>query len=236
MEYAPESEAPAPGPEAAPEPSAPALPPDTGDAIQQMNALMAEGGLPLGRGQEGLSAEEVEAARAYNEVLDGLDGYQEPELGADPAEEGYDYEDGIPPDPEEALNQLVDDRVRQTLEPVFERQETERRETAILGLAERYPRLRDPEVLADVGGALDQAAEVYGNPAMRNDPHMVEIYYLAHEAMRAASNGEQFQPPASGAAIETGAGPSAPTEPGDPVENAWIRALNGDVQAEDIIG
>lgn len=148
-------------PEAQPEQGyeAPAPPPDIGDAIQQMHARNEEL-------QENGFAQEPYAEEA---------GY---ELGFPGEDQGYQpgYEELSP---EDAIQQLVDQRVNDHVGHWESVREGERRENEIRAFAQEHPRLAEPDVIESVGGFLDGMAQELGDDSIRSHPALIKIAYFA---------------------------------------------------------
>lgn len=218
-------------PPAAEEPVA--RPPNLTEAITQMKARV-EAGEPVPARPEPQPAEP-----GYVMVEVPAD-----ELGEEYADEGYGFEEGYGPEGgydepaegegytlEEALADVVDDRVQEVVRPYLEAIEGDLRKREVMQLVERYPRLSDPEVLADVAAEMDALAAEYGDESMRTDPRLLKSVYLAYEAELAMERGEPVEPPKQGATMETNAGPGGapPQKNLDPVEAAFLDKPSNDL-------
>lgn len=189
--------------------------PDITDGLAQRNAAF----------QPGDEVPAYQGGGYGDEQFHEADGY---------GSEGYYGKQGHEPDsPVHVLNELVDGRVHEQMQPMLEAIEGERRAGAILGLAEQYPGMRDPQVLAEVAGELDNLAAEYGDPSIRTDPYFVEQAYLAHEARRhfaqvRAEEGARQPSPRSEMVLETGSGPGVAPSRMDPIEAAYTKAMVGE--------
>jgi hypothetical protein len=190
-----------------------AQPGDLSDALSELKEIR-EGyrrGEPIrGYGQD-----------SYGPEYDDEGGYAD--------EGGYVDEGGYPDERaelEQTVGRYLDEAVSERVQPVLNAVEMQRREGALLDLAQQYPRLREPETLDAVSAELEELAADYQNPSLESDPAMVRLVYLAHEAERAGV-GAAEQPKAT-TRLETGAGPSpARDEELDPQTAAYLKALTG---------
>lgn len=184
-------------PESGAEQSTPA--PDVSEQLQALNARL-DTIAPLSPDEH--DPNELFGLLSGEEDL-GEGEYDEQPQGAGTDQPAADDEQQI----EQAFQEAIRERVADEVSPYLEQLELERREGALAQLAQKYPDLRKPEMLAAIQGRLSHAADRYGNPALLTDPGLVEQALLAERAVAAAANETPAQEArAQGAAVETGAG------------------------------
>ena len=124
------------------------------------------------------------------------------------------------------LRQLLSEEVEEQVAPYVQAVENSFREQQILQLAERYPALREPEVLDAVSAELEQFAQAYNTPGALTDPRLIEQFLVAHLAQQAVA--EAPEPSQDGAHLETGVGPGEHQQEVDPATAAWLNAAMPD--------
>jgi hypothetical protein len=179
-------------------------PPDVGESLQQMNQRLEELG----------------------SRLDETD-YEDEDEDWDPDALQYNPAIAQPEDDQnDILRQLLADEVAEQVKPYTDAVEQSFREQQILQLAERYPALREPDVLDAVSGELEQFAQAYNTPGALTDPRLIEQFLVAHLAQQAVA--EAPEPSQDGAHLETGTGPGEPQQEVDPTTQAWLNAAMPD--------
>jgi hypothetical protein len=215
---------------AAPEAPEPAAGPDLSDALGQLHARLDRAGVPPAEGGE--------------EPLAPLLGQADDEWYDDFGQQGQ-------PDPQQPqgqlteeqqqaqqVQQMLNDAVRQQVEPIFWQQEMDRRVDGIQSFAKQNPEIQKPEVMQRVENTLSVLDPNFGQPDYAPDPRVVRTAYLAAQAELAAGGQQTSPTPAGagtegtaeavgqqGATLETGAGPSVPPPDLSPEEQAWTGAL-----------
>jgi hypothetical protein len=87
-------------------------------------------------------------------------------------------------------------------------------------LADKYPDMRTPEVLAKIDQTTGQIAQRMGNPNLATDPEIVEMAYMAHRAQQLASQQTPAGQHNEGATLEQ-SGAAPPQEPTDPADELF---------------
>jgi hypothetical protein len=177
--------------------------PDVGEALSQMRAEMQDikGRLPEPQ------SETPDLLGALSNDEEWSDDDDEPAAGGEngPDEESDQFVG--------ALQELIKEGIQESVLPHFQQMEAEKRETGIHQLAEKYPRLKEPEVVNAVAGELRKFGFDGTEDGLPPDPRLVEKFYKAYEAEAAASADTPAEAARQeGQALETGAGPSAPQE------------------------
>lgn len=126
------------------------------------------------------------AAAAAEEEDEGDD-----ELGYefDFEDDDYDEEGALTPEASmKAMQQMMRQVAQEAMQPHLERQQDERRDEAAAALEERYPKLREEKFQDEMIGKTIAFARDLGVPALAREPGLLEIVYLAHEAMENGAN------------------------------------------------
>ena len=202
-------------PEAVPE----AEPPDVGESIRQMQARLEsiDSRLDAEEGDEESGDPQFGAAQWDPEDLEGL------------AEASGLLDDNGTGDDLDQVEDLISERVNEAVAPVAAQLEYGRRVDKLHALAEKYPALRDPETIEEIGATAERIAEAYGIPGAESDPGLIEIITQAHAARTAAAGETPAEAGGNqGATLETGAGPTGSGEPElDDQTRSYLDAIAG---------
>lgn len=218
--------------EGAADPQQETSPPDLSDALSQLrdlNTRLDRAGVP--------SAQDEEPSLGPLIGQPGDDYYDEPGY----EEPGQQPQGQLSPEEEQAqqVQQMLQEAIRQQVEPIFMQQEMERRTESIQQFAQENPQLmNDANVRTRVEEELSVLDPNFGTEGYAPDPRVLAIAYRSVQAELAMQgNGQQTSPSpegqgqdtaaavGQGATLETGAGPSAPTPATDPQDEAWSQAL-----------
>lgn len=140
-------------------------------------------------------------------------------LGAEPEEEPEEPQYAVPPQQYEPVSEddddlvaeledLIGQAVEERLSPHLESIKRQQNEQALQAFAKEHPDMKTPAMIDAIGQKLGAIADAHGNPALRADPKLVALAYMAVKAEAQAST-ETPAEPGSPAAVETG-GTSAP--------------------------
>ena len=208
-----------PGGEPAPEQAPAAQPPDIGEAVAQMREQMNR----------------IEERTAQQEQQP-----YEPEPYYDDGGGYDDYGGLLDPGVGDDLEQLVDERVAQRVEPYLQAQQDEADAQAIRAYVEKHPDLTNEETLDAVDDELLAISEATGID-VRTDPAMVERAHqivLARQSLAGGEPAEQQQQRQQ-VHLETNAGARPAPSPQHPTDAAILGALTGNapkMQDEDLYG
>lgn len=87
-------------------------------------------------------------------------------------------------------------------------------------LADKYPDMRNPDVLTQIDQTTGQIAQQFGNPGLATDPRIVEMAYKAYRADQLASQQTPAGQHTEGASLEQ-SGAAPPQEPVDPADELF---------------
>jgi len=252
----------------APAQGQPATPPNLSEALAQMNQQMnqaLEGIRREIRGEEPDDDPEGDfdlltalTGTGADEPAGDEGGYADRSADEPAGDEGAyaDFGDGQDDggtDLADAIRDMVQDAIQDALAPHLRDLQLRDDARDIAQLKQRYPRLNEPKVGQAVSQLVQGLAERYGTEAIRTDPAVVELAYLAFEAQQqlqqagAQPASETSQAPegaegapaeaggSQGATLETGAGPGAPQQEVDPIAKRFIDALVGSGSSSDLI-
>lgn len=173
----------------------------------------------------------------FDQLEGGLGEIRDWIQGQQPQEEQFGYEDayqqqfqqqqqfdqyGQPVEQEpqqldpQMVQQMIQQGINQGLAPIQQH---------LLGqqlnqLADKYPDMRNPEVLAKIDQRTGQIAQRLGNPNLATDPEIVEMAYMAHRAQELASQQTPAGQQQGEFSLETSAA-SPPQEPVDPADELF---------------
>lgn len=175
----------------------------TAQPTDLLGALMAEPG-QTDLSELGLSPEDLAAL--------GVEGQQQP--------------DGDGQEQLSELDDYVNERIQQALDPLVR----ERREEQVRALQEKYPDIVEPKILGRVEATLGDLVQRYGDESLKFDPALVEMTYKAAKAEMADAGAVPAEQAANhGASIETQAGQTQAGE--SSVEDQYKREVFGDAVA-----
>lgn len=129
------------------------------------------------------------------------------------------------------LDQQVNARVQQALQPVLAEQEWDRRRGELNQFAEKHPEVRDPQMVDRIQHRLLSRAQRYGEGVL-TDPDAIKDAYFAIKAEAVASTQTPAEAVERGATLETNAGPSG-GESDESVQEQITRRLIGNEGAQE---
>ena len=181
--------------------------PDFGDQIEALRARLDAVEEPAQDESEDLAADTSIGDYLSREESGGVEDDEPAYAGESGDEDGAFIEE---------LNAYLDEAVQERVRPALEQIQRGEQERELQALAQKYPDLKKPDVLDKVGEHLGRAAERLGNPALRTDPQLVELAYMAVKAEATASAETPAQP--SSGTLETGA--ASQPDPGKSYEQS----------------
>lgn len=199
-------------PEPAPEPET--APTDVGEALQEMRQELAA----LRQSQQA-PPEDAPQSDLMSGLLSEIE-EPEPEPDAPEAPEQPQGDDQV----WDEVRSMIRQEAEAALTPHLQRQEYDRRVSAIEKLAERYPDLKEETITNAVAESLRPLAAQYGN-GVYTDPLLVERAYKAYKADAVAAAEGSPEGETREANLEQGGGPAVPEPEMSPDEQRYAEVF-----------